>query len=99
MTAKESERRERRTALKRCERAPRSATEEEGEGREEGNVSWMRLCQSVTASADIALFVGGRGEEKGFVDGGGAKVKEEEEVSRGTCTSGAQTFLRVSGLK
>ena len=67
-------------------------------GREEGNVSWMRLCQSVTASADIALFVGGRGEEKGFVDGGGAKVKEEE-VSRGTCTSGAQTSLRVSGLQ
>ena len=63
--------------------------------REEGNVSWMRLCQSVTASADIALFVGRRGrereggEEKGFVDGGGAKVKEKE-VSRGTCTSGAR---------
>ena len=34
-------------------------------GREEGNVSWMRLCQSVTASADIAaLFVGGREREE-----------------------------------
>ena len=32
--------------------------------REEGNVSWMRLCQSVTASADIALFVGGREREE-----------------------------------
>ena len=58
------ERRGRRTALKRCERAPRTATEEEGEEREEGNVSWMRLCQSVTASADIALFVGGREREE-----------------------------------
>ena len=79
--------------------APPQKKKGKGE-REEGNVSWMRLCQSVTASADIALFVGEEGgEEKGFVDGGGAKVKEEEEVSRGTCTSGAQTFLRVSGLQ
>ena len=34
--------------------------------REEGNVSWMRLCQSVTASADIALFVGRRERRKGL---------------------------------
>ena len=28
-------------------------------------MSWMRLCQSVTASADIALFVGGREGRRG----------------------------------
>ena len=38
-------------------------------------MSWMRLCQSVTASADIALFVGGRARSrrKECMRGGGRK--------------------------
>ena len=50
---------------------------------EEGNVSWMRLCQSVTASADIALFVGWARSRSLWKEKGFEEVEEEGESKGG----------------
>ena len=66
-------------------------------------MSWMRLCQSVTASADIALFVGGRArslEEEGVYawwrEKGFEKEEEEEEGRKSRRREGGHAQVEYS---